>query len=180
MAPIVHASTLATPIGPLTVLVADGVIRAAGFSDDAALLAEMLPPPLKTAARVPVADLSSTSTALADYFAGDLPALDNLPVEQAGGPFQQRAWVALRGVPPGVLTTYQSLAGSLGGEKLARAVGMACASNRIAPIVPCHRITGANGSLTGYLWGLDRKRWLLDHERRNAPLAGSVRLAVTA
>ena len=177
MPPVVHASTLPTPIGPLTVLVSDDVIRAAGFTDDPALLSEMLSPELRKGARVPSADLGSISTALRDYFDGDLPALDALPVEQPGGPFQQRAWAALRGVPPGVLTSYGSLASSLGGERLARAVGMACASNRIAPIVPCHRITGSKGSLTGYLWGLDRKRWLLDHERRNAPLAGSVRLA---
>jgi methylated-DNA-[protein]-cysteine S-methyltransferase len=179
MAPIVQTSTMQTPIGPLTVLVSDDIVRAAGFTDDPALLAEMLAPELKAAARVPVADLGSITTALADYFDGDLPALDSLPVEQPGGPFQQRAWTALRGVPPGVLTSYQSLAGSLGGEQLARAVGMACATNKIAPIIPCHRVIGSNGNLTGYLWGLDRKRWLLVHERRNAPLAGSVRLAAT-
>jgi O-6-methylguanine DNA methyltransferase len=64
--------------------------------------------------------------------------------------------------------TYRDLAVKLGGENLARAVGMGCATNLIAPIIPCHRVTGSGGGLTGYLWGLERKRWLLDHERRFA------------
>jgi methylated-DNA-[protein]-cysteine S-methyltransferase len=170
MTPTIHASTLSTPIGPLTVLVADDVIRAAGFTDDPATLVETLSPELRAAPVRTCADLGAVSTALDAYFGGDLTALDDLPVEQSGGPFQQRAWSALRSVRPGVQTSYQALAASLGGERLARAVGMACATNRIAPIVPCHRITGADGRLTGYLWGLDRKRWLLDHERRTLPL----------
>jgi methylated-DNA-[protein]-cysteine S-methyltransferase len=169
-------STMQTPIGPLTVLVADDTIRAAGFTDDAALLADRLSTELRGVARRPCTDLGAVSTALRDYFAGDLAAFDGLRVSQPGGSFQQRAWSALRTVPPGVQTTYRALAGGLGGEKLARAVGMACASNQIAPIVPCHRITGSNGSLTGYLWGLDRKRWLLDHERRHALVAGCLKL----
>jgi O-6-methylguanine DNA methyltransferase len=64
--------------------------------------------------------------------------------------------------------TYRELAVQLGGEQLARAVGMGCATNLISPIVPCHRVTRADGNLAGYFWGLDRKRWLLDHERRHA------------
>jgi methylated-DNA-[protein]-cysteine S-methyltransferase len=169
-------STLQTPIGPLTVLLADDTIRAAGFTDDVALLAERLAPDLRGLARRPCADLGAVSTALSQYFCGELAALDELPVEQPGGPFQQRAWVALRAVAPGVQTTYRDLAVGLGGDQLARAVGMACASNQIAPIVPCHRLTGSNGNLTGYLWGLDRKRWLLDHERRHALVAGFLKL----
>jgi methylated-DNA-[protein]-cysteine S-methyltransferase len=165
-----------TPIGPLTVLVADDMIRAAGFTDDAALLSERLPRELRNVARRPCADLGAVTEALSQYFCGELAALDELLVEQPGGAFQQRAWTALRAVAPGVQTTYRGLAVSLGGDQLARAVGMACASNQIAPIVPCHRITGSDGSLTGYLWGLDRKRWLLDHERRHALLAGCLKL----
>ena len=168
---MLDVATLPTPIGPLTVLMADDVIRAAGFTDDAALLAARLPRELRDAPRQPRRDLGGVSRALAAYFDGALAALDDLPVAQPGGPFQQRAWVALRAVAPGVPSTYRDLALGLGGGQLARAVGMACASNQIAPIVPCHRLTGSNGSLTGYLWGLDRKRWLLDHERRHTPLA---------
>ena len=174
--PTLDVSTLQTPIGPLTVLMADDTIRAAGFTDDVALLADRLPRELRSAARRPCADLGAVSVALSQYFCGELAALDDLLVAQPGGPFQQRAWTALRGVAPGVQTTYRALALGLGGDQLARAVGMACASNQIAPIVPCHRITGSDGSLTGYLWGLDRKRWLLDHERRHAYVAGGVKV----
>ena len=85
-----------------------------------------------------------------------------------GGPFQEQVWAALRQIPPGQPTTYRDLAIRLGGQRMARAVGMGCATNPIAPIVPCHRVTGTSGSLTGYYWGLERKRWLLDHERRHA------------
>jgi methylated-DNA-[protein]-cysteine S-methyltransferase len=169
-------STLQTPIGPLTILMADDMIRAGGFTDDASLLAERLPRELRNGARRACTDLGAVTDALSAYFLGELAALDDLPVEQAGGAFQQRAWTALRGVAPGVQTSYRALAVGLGGEQLARAVGMACASNLISPIVPCHRITGSDGSLTGYLWGLDRKRWLLDHERRHALVAGCLKL----
>jgi methylated-DNA-[protein]-cysteine S-methyltransferase len=165
-------STMPTPIGPLTILMADDTIRAGGFTDDAAMLLERLPRELQGLARRPCADLGAVTDALRHYFCGELAALNDLPVQQAGGAFQQRAWAALRSVAPGVQTTYRSLAASLGGDQLARAVGMACASNLISPIVPCHRITGSDGSLTGYFWGLDRKRWLLDHERRHALIAG--------
>ena len=173
---VLDVSTMQTPIGPLTVLMADDTIRSAGFTADATLLAHRLPSDLRAIARRPYADLGSVSRALEEYFAGELAALDELPVAQPGGSFQQRVWLALRGVPPGVQTTYGGLALALGAERSARAVGMACASNQIAPIVPCHRITGSTGSLTGYLWGLDRKRWLLDHERRHAAVAGGLKV----
>jgi methylated-DNA-[protein]-cysteine S-methyltransferase len=174
--PTLDVSTMLTPIGPLTILMADDTIRAGGFTEDASILLERLPRELQSVARRPCADLGAVTDALRLYFCGELAALDDLPVEQVGGAFQQRAWNALRGVAPGVQTTYRSLAIGLGGDQLARAVGMACASNLISPIVPCHRITGSDGSLTGYLWGLDRKRWLLDHERRHAHVAGCLKL----
>src|SRR4051794_25168011 len=99
-------STAQTPIGPLTLVVADDLIRAAGFTDDVALLTERLTPDLRRAARRSVGDLGTISNAIADYFAGELAALDALPVRQLGGPFQQRVWQALREVAPGVQTTY--------------------------------------------------------------------------
>ena len=122
-----------------------------------------------------VDDLGPITEALAAYFRGDVAALDGIPVSVQGGPFQERVWAALREIPPGQPTTYHALAVRLGGEKLARAVGMANATNPIAPIIPCHRLIGSDGHLTGYYWGLDRKRWLLDHERRHAqaPVAAS-------
>ena len=98
------------------------------------------------------------------YFSGDLAALDTLPVATAGTPFQRAVWQALREIPCGTTVSYAALAQKIGRPSAMRAVGLANGSNPVGVIVPCHRVIGANGSLTGYGGGLDRKRWLLDHE----------------
>jgi methylated-DNA-[protein]-cysteine S-methyltransferase len=157
-----------TPIGPLTMMAADDRVCAGGFTDSLDIIAALLGKPLRQAPIERVGDLGPITEALAAYFAGDLAALDRIPILVRGGAFQERVWSELRQIPPGQPTTYRSLAVRLGGQRLARAVGMGCATNPVAPIVPCHRVTGTSGSLTGYYWGLDRKRWLLDHERRHA------------
>jgi methylated-DNA-[protein]-cysteine S-methyltransferase len=168
LTPTILSATMSTPIGPLTILAVDGVVHAGGFTEEMAELTARLGPRLRCAPIEMVSELGPISKALAAYFAGDVLALGRLAVEQPGGPFKQRVWSALRAIPPGQATTYRDLAIRLGGENLARAVGMGCATNQIAPIVPCHRVTGSDGSLTGYYWGLDRKRWLLEHEHRCA------------
>ena len=104
-------------------------------------------------------------TALESYFAGDLTSLDKLPVRTGGTGFQQQVWVALRGIPAGETMSYGQLAAKLGNPAACRAVGRANGSNPIGIVVPCHRVIGANGSLTGYGGGMERKRWLLEHER---------------
>jgi len=98
------------------------------------------------------------------YFGGDLTALDGLPVETAGTPFQREVWRALREIPCGDPISYAKLAQQIGRPKAVRAVGLANGANPIGLIVPCHRVIGANGSLTGYGGGVERKRWLLQHE----------------
>jgi methylated-DNA-[protein]-cysteine S-methyltransferase len=98
------------------------------------------------------------------YFAGDLAALDDLPVETAGTAFQRTVWRALREIPCGTTISYAELAQKIGKPTATRAVGLANGSNPVGVIVPCHRVIGANGSLTGYGGGIERKRWLLDHE----------------
>ena len=162
------ASTMATPIGPLTVLAVDGVVQAGGFTDDVPVLASRLAQNVRDLPIQLDSDLGPITDALTAYFAGDLTALDGIPVCVNGRPFQQRVWQALREIWPGQPTTYRDLAIRLGGRQLARAVGMANAANPIAPIIPCHRLIGSTGRLAGYYWGLDRKGWLLDHERRHA------------
>jgi methylated-DNA-[protein]-cysteine S-methyltransferase len=168
MAPTLQATTMRTPIGALTVLAVDGVVHAGGFTADVDALAGRLAPGQRGLSVQSVPDLGPITEALEAYFAGDVAALDGLTVSQPGGPFQQRVWQALREIRPGQQTTYRELATTLGGERLARAVGMGCATNLISPIVPCHRVTRTDGNLAGYYWGLERKRWLLDHERRHA------------
>jgi methylated-DNA-[protein]-cysteine S-methyltransferase len=105
--------------------------------------------------------------ALASYFQGEITAIDRVPVQTNGTPFQLQVWKALREIPAGETISYGQLAARIGNPNASRAVGLANGSNPIGIVVPCHRVIGANGKLTGYGGGLDRKRWLLEHERGN-------------
>jgi methylated-DNA-[protein]-cysteine S-methyltransferase len=102
--------------------------------------------------------------ALAAYFAGDLTAVDPIDVATGGTCFQREVWAALRQIAPGTTLSYGALAKKIGRPKAGRAVGLANGANPIAIVVPCHRVIGTDGSLTGYGGGMDRKRWLLNHE----------------
>src|SRR3984957_6560522 len=113
----------------------------------------------------PVRELNGLTSAIHQYFAGDLKVIDTLPVRTAGTPFQREVWRALREIPCGSTVSYGKLAQQIGRPAAVRAVGLANGSNPIGVVVPCHRVIGANGSLTGYGGGLERKRWLLAHER---------------
>lgn len=104
------------------------------------------------------------SDRLRAYFQRDFTALDDLPVNPGGTEFQQRVWAALRSIPVGKTWTYGELAKHLDQPTASRAVGMANSLNPIGIVLPCHRVVGANGKLTGYAGGLLRKRWLLEHE----------------
>jgi methylated-DNA-[protein]-cysteine S-methyltransferase len=104
------------------------------------------------------------SEAIVNYFAGDLKAIDKLPVKTAGTKFQREVWSALREIPCGKTISYGELARRIGRPKAVRAVGLANGSNPIGVVVPCHRVIGSNGTLTGYGGGLERKHWLLQHE----------------
>jgi methylated-DNA-[protein]-cysteine S-methyltransferase len=108
------------------------------------------------------------------YFAGKLLSFD-LPLAPEGTPFQQRVWSALREIPFGDVVSYSDIARRIGAPAAVRAVGAANGRNPISIMIPCHRVVGANGSLTGYGGGLERKRWLLAHEARVRPRALSVR-----
>ncbi|HEV8263788.1 MAG TPA: methylated-DNA--[protein]-cysteine S-methyltransferase [Gemmatimonadales bacterium] len=107
--------------------------------------------------------LVRTRRQLTEYFAGTRTSFD-LRLEAAGSAFERRVWDALRKIPYGATTSYSELARRLGDVKATRAVGAANGKNPIPIIVPCHRVVGARGELTGFGGGLDRKRWLLEHE----------------
>ena len=98
------------------------------------------------------------------YFQGQLSALEPLPVLTRGTEFQHQVWQALRTIGPGQTLSYVALAAQVERPKAVRAVGAANGANPVGLVVPCHRVIGANGSLTGYGGGVERKRWLLDHE----------------
>jgi O-6-methylguanine DNA methyltransferase len=102
------------------------------------------------------------------YFAGDMNALDRILIATGGTPFQRAVWRALRSIKPGTTKTYGEIAAKIRRPTASRAVGAANGANPIALIVPCHRVIGANGTLTGYASGLARKQWLLEHERAHA------------
>jgi methylated-DNA-[protein]-cysteine S-methyltransferase len=107
---------------------------------------------------------------LDEYFAGRLDALDEIACQADGTPFQKSVWTALRRIPAGQTLSYGQLAQQLDKPNAVRAVGLANGSNPISIVIPCHRVIGSDGSLTGYGGGLERKRWLLTHEGRFSPL----------
>jgi len=113
---------------------------------------------------------SAIRDALSAWMAGDLTALEAVPVRTGGSAFQRTVWGALRRIPPGETRSYGAVAADLGRPGAARAVGHANALNPVAIVIPCHRVVGASGTLTGYAGGLARKRWLLDHEARQCPI----------
>ncbi len=146
---------LPSPLGDLTICADALGITAVAFPEESQPAAEPNPNAL----------VRRAAEQLAAYFAGRRTRFD-LPLNAAGTAFQRRVWQALCTVPFGETASYGEIAAALGNPRASRAVGLANGRNPIAILVPCHRIIGSDGSLTGYGGGLDRKRWLLDHERR--------------
>ena len=156
---------LATPIGEaLLITDEDGILRAFDWADREPSMARLLR--LHYGSLVPQAGAAPANIrrAVRDYFAGDVGCLTAIAWRTGGTPFQQTVWTALTQIPPGETRSYGALAGIIGRPSAVRAVGLANGSNPISVVVPCHRVIGADGSLTGYGGGLPRKRWLLAHE----------------
>lgn len=159
--------TLLTPIGTLLILSDEqGRLRAVDWVDFEPRMRRLLVRHYGAngVRLTPAVDLSPFVSAFSAYFEGDLHALDALLTATAGTPFQTRVWNALREIPVGRTVSYAELARRIGQPAAVRAVGLANGANPISIVVPCHRVIGADGSLTGYGGGLDRKRWLLQHE----------------
>jgi methylated-DNA-[protein]-cysteine S-methyltransferase len=177
-----HTTTLPTPVGPFTLLVDDDGVCAAGFTRHAETLRRRLDPPRRAARVRSTGDPGGVAAAMRAYFAGELEALHEITVTQPGDPARQGAWRALRSVPAGRTISYRrlgelaELADAATDPFGAQAAGAACARNNVAVIVPCHRVVGSDGRLTGYLWGLPRKRWLLGHESALPTLLDQARL----
>ena len=158
-------SVVASPIGPLTLVAAGGGL--AGVYMDAQ---RHLPPAWALGEPAgpdgpDAALLAAAAGQLAGYFAGQRTEFE-LPLATSGTEFQRRVWGALRDIPYGETISYGELARRIGSASASRAVGLANGKNPVSIIVPCHRVVGADGSLTGYGGGLDRKRFLLDLEQR--------------
>lgn len=156
-----YATTFRTPFGPFSLAVDDNAaLVGTAFGDVDALRARIKGRTVKTdTQRTQVA-----KTQVLEYFAGQRDTF-TLPLAPAGTEFQQNVWSALQRIPRGETRTYGELAAKLGNPSASRAVGRANATNPICLIIPCHRVIGADGSLTGFAFGEDIKRRLLDHER---------------
>ena len=156
---------LETPIGvALLVSDDDGVLRALDWEDYASRMKELLRLHYGAVVLQEGRAQKDLRTALTGYFKGDLDRLRQIKWRVAGTPFQQKVWKALPTIPAGTTMSYGALAAQIGLPKAIRAVGHANGSNPISVVVPCHRLIGASGSLIKYGGGLERKRWLLQHE----------------
>ena len=156
---------VATPVGEvLLVTDGEGAVRALDFADYEARMTRLLARHAPGAALVEGRAPETLRRAVEAWFGGDLTALDGLTVKTGGTAFQRTVWAALRAIPAGETRSYGQLAAAIGAPKAVRAAGLANGQNPVAVIVPCHRVIGADGTLTGYAGGLERKRWLLKHE----------------
>jgi methylated-DNA-[protein]-cysteine S-methyltransferase len=169
MADILHLlmDEIVTPIGQL-MIVADiqGNLRAIDWRDHEPRMRELLQRQYgKQGFKLEKErNPHGLSQGISRYFGGELTAIDDLPVETAGTAFQREVWHALRKIPCGKTISYGELAQRIGRPAAVRAVGLANGSNPVGVVVPCHRVIGSDGSLTGYGGGIERKRWLLAHE----------------
>jgi methylated-DNA-[protein]-cysteine S-methyltransferase len=158
---------MATPLGDAFVVTdAQGVLRALDFADHTARLRRKLQEHHGAVEVTEEAVPSAIARAVSRYFAGDLAAVEELPVHPGGTASQLDVWAALRRIPAGSTTSYGKLARALGytDPRAAIDVGAAVGANPIAIVIPCHRVIAGNGELKGYAWGVHRKRWLLQHE----------------
>jgi len=173
--PMTSRKVLPTPIGPLTLVASSLGLRAVLWSfDDASRVPGVSlderpsgsdeAPPRSEPPQLEGAILAQAAEELEEYFEGTRRSFE-VPLDPVGTAFQQRAWAALRTIPYGETVSYGEQAERLGDRRKARAVGAANGRNPISIIVPCHRVVGATGALTGFAGGLDVKAWLLDHER---------------
>ncbi len=158
---------VASPLGRLHIVSVNGALCALDYGDFEDRMHALLRRRFGAYALLCGHDPLGMTALLDCYFAGDLGALDAVPVSGGGTVYQERVWAALRAIPPGQTRTYGDLAAQLGATH-ARAVGGANRLNPIAIVVPCHRVIGADAMLTGYAGGLERKAWLLGHEARHA------------
>ncbi|MGA6222342.1 methylated-DNA--[protein]-cysteine S-methyltransferase [Streptomyces umbrinus] len=153
-----------SPYGPLTLVATDGVLSGLYMTD------QRHRPPEETFGDPDDTPFTETIDELRAYFAGELKEF-TVQLHLDGTPFQRSVWAQLRKIPYGETRSYGELADALGNPNASRAVGLANGKNPLGIIVPCHRVVGANGSLTGYGGGLERKRQLLDFERGEAATA---------
>ncbi len=167
-----QTARFASPLGEIVLFADGGTLVGLEFADRRARVSDLrarLERALGAFQVREVPDPAGAVRRLRRYFAGDVAALEGQPLAAHGTAFQQRVWRALLDIPAGETRAYGALAASIGAPTASRAVGAANGGNPISLFVPCHRVVAADGSLHGYGGGLDRKRWLLEHEGALAP-----------
>jgi methylated-DNA-[protein]-cysteine S-methyltransferase len=158
------ADRIKTPIGDMILVASDGVLLLLEFDESRDRVKREIKARFGDVELQPAANPFGFSDVIRDYFSGNLKAIDDLATDGSGTEFEKNVWAELRKIPCGITVSYGSIAKTLGDIQLSRAVGMANGKNPIAIVVPCHRVIGADGTLTGYGGGLHRKEWLLHHE----------------
>jgi methylated-DNA-[protein]-cysteine S-methyltransferase len=153
-----------SPIGNVLLMHDGDALAALDFDDHEDRMRKLAARYLDDLDMVRAQNVSPFGKALKAYFKGDIEAIDDLKTHALGTEFQAKCWAALRKIPAGETRSYAQQAAMIGNPKAMRAVGLANGANPIGIVVPCHRVVGANGSLTGYGGGLPRKEWLLRHE----------------
>ncbi len=164
---------IASPIDDILIVVDEGKMCALDYVDYESRMIKLLERRYGPVRLVQVKNPCGFSDRVRSYFAGEYQSLDAIPVSTGGTAFQQQVWLALRTIAPGTTMTYGQLAAQLGRPNAYRAVGATNALNPVGIVLPCHRVIGADASLTGYAGGLERKRWLLKHESSEAALHAS-------
>ena len=165
---ILEETTLSTPAGDLRLVFHDQTLVSLSFPTEGDGPRERLRKRFENVRFVPLERANAAVRLLRAYFDGDLTAIDRIPVDTGGTPFQRRVWEELRRIPAGRPIAYAELARRVGDPRATRAVGTANGANPVAIVVPCHRVVATGGKLGGYGGGLDRKRWLLAHEDKAA------------
>ena len=169
-----------TPLGELAVVADDaGTLYAVDWTEHGDRMAGLVERYHGTVRLRPASDPAGLTSRLRDYFGGNRTAIEGLRVAETGTPFQRRVWAALRDIPWGQTISYGELARRVGASAAVRAVGRANGANPVSIVVPCHRVIGANGTLTGYGGGMHRKEWLIAHERGSEPDLWSFKRAPT-
>jgi methylated-DNA-[protein]-cysteine S-methyltransferase len=156
-------TTSKTPIGNLNLIADEHVLLGANLSNISALKNGLDAADQNREIKI-VKNIPIISDLIADYFAGDITAINGISVRQPGATFSQSAWKAMRKVKAGAVITYADLADRAGSAAAVRAAGTACAKNAIMLVVPCHRIVKSGGALGNYAYGVNKKEWLLSHE----------------
>lgn len=161
-----YKTIVESPVGPLTLVASENGLRAVMWMQDTAVGGGRVPlGAVDGGENDPAGVLAKAAAQLTEYFAGTRTNFD-VPLDAVGSEFQRSAWQVLRGIPFGETVSYGEQARRMGDARKARAVGAANGRNPVSIIVPCHRVVGADGSLTGFAGGVQTKAWLLDHERR--------------